>query len=210
MKSALKAVAGLTASVSAAVVLVAIGFGVASVTLTDPGPHKFAHLDAPLWTSAPEVVDVAAQHYERLPALVGEVDVPASGLPDDTMVAGKVIRPDGAPVASAGSEGATGSADASSGPAMQQTADAGGTPGDGAGSAAGAGQGIAGSAAAATTVAMPASYSRATSAGADGAASNVSDHDGWCAARYRSWRPDDNTYQPFDGGPRRACISPYG
>ncbi len=36
VKSALKAVAGLAASVSAAVVLVAVGFGVASVAFTDP------------------------------------------------------------------------------------------------------------------------------------------------------------------------------
>jgi len=26
-----------------------------------------------------------------------------------------------------------------------------------------------------------------------------------CFARYRSYRPDDNTYQPYGGGPRRQC-----
>ncbi|RFB95045.1 BA14K family protein [Rhizobium leguminosarum bv. trifolii] len=29
----------------------------------------------------------------------------------------------------------------------------------------------------------------------------------WCAARYRSYRPEDNTYQPWDG-PRRSCDAP--
>ncbi|PDT02338.1 BA14K family protein [Rhizobium chutanense] len=29
----------------------------------------------------------------------------------------------------------------------------------------------------------------------------------WCAARYRSYRPEDNTYQPWDG-PRRSCETP--
>ncbi|MBB2753321.1 UNVERIFIED_ORG: hypothetical protein GGI57_004031 [Rhizobium aethiopicum] len=29
----------------------------------------------------------------------------------------------------------------------------------------------------------------------------------WCAARYRSYRPEDNTYQPWDG-PRRGCDAP--
>ncbi|OWV73577.1 hypothetical protein ATY76_29980 [Rhizobium sp. R339] len=29
----------------------------------------------------------------------------------------------------------------------------------------------------------------------------------WCAARYRSYRPEDNTYQPWDG-PRRVCQAP--
>ncbi|WP_443216869.1 BA14K family protein [Rhizobium sp. Root708] len=29
----------------------------------------------------------------------------------------------------------------------------------------------------------------------------------WCADRYQSYRPEDNTYQPFDG-PRRSCTRP--
>lgn len=31
------------------------------------------------------------------------------------------------------------------------------------------------------------------------------DHVQACFDRYRSYRPEDNTYQPFDGGPRRQC-----
>lgn len=31
------------------------------------------------------------------------------------------------------------------------------------------------------------------------------DHVADCFARYRSYRPADNTYQPFGGGPRRQC-----
>ncbi|MBB6468756.1 BA14K family protein [Aminobacter carboxidus] len=30
-------------------------------------------------------------------------------------------------------------------------------------------------------------------------------HVDYCFARYRSYRPEDNSYQPFDGGPRRQC-----
>ena len=33
-------------------------------------------------------------------------------------------------------------------------------------------------------------------------------HVGWCAERYRSYRVEDNSYQPFGGG-RRPCTSPY-
>lgn len=29
-----------------------------------------------------------------------------------------------------------------------------------------------------------------------------------CQARYRSYRESDNTYQPFNGGPRRQCDAP--
>jgi hypothetical protein len=32
-----------------------------------------------------------------------------------------------------------------------------------------------------------------------------SDHMSYCSSRYRSYRPQDNTYQPFGGGPRRQC-----
>ncbi|WP_296736505.1 BA14K family protein [Mesorhizobium sp.] len=31
------------------------------------------------------------------------------------------------------------------------------------------------------------------------------DHIDYCYNRYRSYDPSDNTYQPFDGGPRRQC-----
>lgn len=42
------------------------------------------------------------------------------------------------------------------------------------------------------------------------ASAPVGSHEEWCYARYRSYRVDDNSYQPFDGGPRRACSSPFG
>jgi hypothetical protein len=31
------------------------------------------------------------------------------------------------------------------------------------------------------------------------------EHVGYCFSRYRSYRPEDNTYQPYGGGPRRQC-----
>jgi len=33
-------------------------------------------------------------------------------------------------------------------------------------------------------------------------------HAAWCEKRFRSYRPDDNSYRPYGGG-RRPCISPY-
>jgi hypothetical protein len=33
----------------------------------------------------------------------------------------------------------------------------------------------------------------------------TSEHAESCFARYRSYRPEDNTYQPYGGGPRRQC-----
>jgi hypothetical protein len=43
------------------------------------------------------------------------------------------------------------------------------------------------------------------STGADGGTYFTSDHVQYCFSRYRSYRPDDNTYQPHGGGPRRQC-----
>lgn len=34
---------------------------------------------------------------------------------------------------------------------------------------------------------------------------DVEDHTRKCGERYKSYRTDDNTYQPYDGGPRRQC-----
>ncbi|MBN9671279.1 BA14K family protein [Roseibium aggregatum] len=33
-------------------------------------------------------------------------------------------------------------------------------------------------------------------------------HYNWCARKYRSYRPYDNTFQPYQG-PRRSCRSPF-
>ncbi|WP_274628628.1 BA14K family protein [Arvimicrobium flavum] len=44
---------------------------------------------------------------------------------------------------------------------------------------------------------------------ADGMESRVdlpADHVSYCFSRYRSYRPSDNTYQPYGGGPRRECL----
>ena len=44
------------------------------------------------------------------------------------------------------------------------------------------------------------------SASADEVRSQLSpDHIDYCFSRYRSYRPEDNTYQPYSGGPRREC-----
>lgn len=47
-------------------------------------------------------------------------------------------------------------------------------------------------------------------AGASASGDTSGSHDEWCSARYRSYRAGDNSYQPFDGGPRKACQSPFG
>jgi hypothetical protein len=61
--------------------------------------------------------------------------------------------------------------------------------------------------------AEPANFEAADTQGvvaeADGAAQALSaEHVAWCADRYRSYRPRDNSYTPYSGG-RRECTSPF-
>ncbi|ESX92061.1 BA14K family protein [Mesorhizobium sp. LNJC403B00] len=41
--------------------------------------------------------------------------------------------------------------------------------------------------------------------GAGAYAATSGDHVESCFSRYRSYRPEDNSYQPYSGGPRRQC-----
>lgn len=50
----------------------------------------------------------------------------------------------------------------------------------------------------------------AASAATQSAAGSAADHGVWCSARYSSYNPSDDTYQPFGGGARRVCQSPVG
>lgn len=57
------------------------------------------------------------------------------------------------------------------------------------------------------------SYVEANDASMDGYATTYEtdaaqlspDHVDYCFSRYRSYRPEDNTYQPYSGGPRQQC-----
>ncbi|MER8630623.1 MAG: BA14K family protein [Mesorhizobium sp.] len=52
--------------------------------------------------------------------------------------------------------------------------------------------------------AAEASYAEGLGLGAYTAAGD-NDHVASCFSRYRSYRPEDNSYQPYSGGPRRQC-----
>ncbi|AEH87687.1 MULTISPECIES: BA14K family protein [Mesorhizobium] len=52
--------------------------------------------------------------------------------------------------------------------------------------------------------AAEASYAEGPGLGAYAAAGD-DDHVASCFSRYRSYRPEDNSYQPYSGGPRRQC-----
>lgn len=212
----------------------------ASFMLTDYTPHHFAHMDAPLWTDKPVTVDRDAQSLERLPAMVAAADIPAQGpLGVETVFAANAATaPDGtrdpdrstaamgtdtlpAEVASSGEGGmALDTAhvdwcfaryrsyrvedntyqpfDAAGRRACQSPYDDTQTP-----------------VATATNVGDQGLVAQAEPVSAEAVepqvmadAGNVDA--GWCFAQYRSYRAEDNSYQPFDGGPRRQCVPRSG
>lgn len=217
----------------------------ASFVVTDYTPHHFAHMDAPLWTDKPVVVDRSAQALERLPALVAAADVPAQEIPlggEINSVANAV------PPQRSANRGELASLQ-NDDPMMQAEASPMGNGTDG------------------NMIELSAAHIDwcfaqyrsyriednsyqpfdaperrecqspheggmpiADASGTDDAvlpvetaqesmteqqimaeepqmiADSGSVDTGWCFAQYRSYRAEDNTYQPFDGGPRRQCM----
>ncbi|MBZ9797640.1 BA14K family protein [Mesorhizobium sp. ES1-4] len=56
-----------------------------------------------------------------------------------------------------------------------------------------------------TQPAAAVSYVAAGDAASAATTALSADHIDSCFSRYRSYRPDDNSYQPYSGGPRRQC-----
>ncbi|TCR96290.1 BA14K family protein [Rhizobium sp. BK418] len=189
----MKAIASLAFGIASSIGLCVAAGSVASVVLADPGPHTFESLSRPdIWTTKPVRVDVASQHYERIPAVYSSYVTDAPKL----AVASRAEAPaphelEATPIATMSPEHvdwcsnhyrsfdpATNSYRAYSGQTKTCTSPY--------------------SAPLRTAGASPQQHE---SGPADSAAK------AWCAARYQSYRAEDNSYQPFDG-PRRACVAP--
>ncbi|WP_162939562.1 BA14K family protein [Neorhizobium sp. NCHU2750] len=177
------------------VTIVLSGLAAVPQFIADPAPHHFAHLDTPdLWTSAPVVVDPAKETYQRIAGLPVVADVPATD--GDVQVAARAPDRENAPDAGGDQEKTVALQ-----PAVQRIA---GTDANKAFHAESR------EPAASIAATSPGSQSVEQQQSADAGASAPDAHEQWCHERYRSYRPEDNSYQPFDGGPRKACTSPYG
>jgi len=214
------------------------GIYVATYFISEPEPHKFAHLDTPdLWTSTPVRVDETKQAYVRVPGLPIVASLPATDLPDarsgsqnghsaqlvDNTVTGAVETADGQDAGGTAIDPAH--ADwcfaryrsyrvednsyqpFSGGPRRQcespvsrsfQSASASRTT-------AGTGNETVDGSVETVSDAVPSDTAENLTGGTQSRS-----HTEWCLGRYRSYRVEDNSYQPFDGGPRRACQSPFG
>lgn len=157
-------------------------------------PHKFANINASIWTSTPTRVDRTEQALTRepaeLPAQLVAVE-PSSEVraPVDNAIA--VTAPIAAPIQQV-ADTAVSACQARY--KSYRASDNSYQPFDG-GPRRQCDIG-------ATAVNIGDSASPAVAQSVD------QDHQGWCAARYSSYRASDDTYQPFNGTDRRRCMSP--
>lgn len=219
MRSLFSLVLGITM----AVVLFVGGVAAASWILAEPAPHRFAHLDErPLWTNRPVAIDPQTQSFERIAAapvppvfLAMAVDVPDDRKPPVDMASDEATFQnaslDMATTGAIENEPMTTLAGTPHAEWCQSrynsyrlednTYQPYNGPRRSCESPHMAGE-IAPDTARAETVAYSAGAERAM-VQADNS------HVNWCLQRYRSYRLEDNTYQPYNG-PRRACESPFG
>jgi len=192
----MNAVASLTFGIASAVAGCIAAAAVASIVMAESETHQIANLSAPdLWTTSPVRVDPSKQDYQRVAPVYSSYVTDA---PKISVASGK--QDSGSPVTAAAKpalstehltwcsqryrsyDPATNSYRAFSGE-MRSCASP--YPDQDKGQAA--------ITQADTTPDNSAIENQAASA--------------WCAARYQSYRAEDNTYQPFDG-PRRQCQPP--
>ncbi|KQV33020.1 BA14K family protein [Rhizobium sp. Root1204] len=193
----MKAIATLAFGIASSVGACIAAASLASFVMADPQPQEVASLAGPdLWTTSPVRVDLSRQHYQRLPAAYSSYVTEAPKVAAESRQADPLQKKP-QPVRPALStahlqwcveryrsfDPATNSYRSYSGETR--------------------------------TCRSP--YG-ASQPGVDTSVANVDDRDdgesrlnrvdaAWCAARYASYREEDNSYQPY-GGPRRKCVPP--
>ncbi|KAA1176591.1 BA14K family protein [Rhizobium tropici] len=182
MKALASVAFGIVSSVGACVAVASV----ASHVVGDSEPHAFKELAAhDLWTTRPVKVDPRQQHYERIPPLYSSYVIEASA------TTSKAAEDSAHPTPQR--------------PAPQPEL---------------AGEHFAWCAQHHRSFNPTTNFYRSYSGGIRECSSPfqqiVSEADqpvgtkenvrsaAWCAARYKSYRPEDNTYQPWEG-PRRTC-----
>lgn len=206
MKSAIAVLAGF------ATTLLVFGGGIAFAVFyltAKPVPVQQPNLDvASTWTQQAVQVDSAAQDFERLPARpiahAPANDNAASAPAVDPVTTAGIANDDAPEQRPATGEGTAHAEWCANQYRSYDPADDSYTAYSGArrrcvSPHGGQAEGTDGPADSAIVV-SDAAYADRT---ADGFAG--SDHAQSCFDRYRSYRPEDNTYQPFSGGPRRQC-----
>ncbi|MGO7902252.1 BA14K family protein [Rhizobium ruizarguesonis] len=183
----MKAIASVAFGILSSVGACIAAASVASYVVADSEPHTFKELAArDLWTTTPVKVDPREQHYERIPPLYSSYVTEAPTIatskatPDSDRPSTKVQTPQ--PRFSAEHLAWCADRYRSFNPATNSYRSYGGE-----------------------TRACISPFQRIVAEADEGVGTKVNAQAAaWCAARYKSYRPQDNTYQPWEG-PRRSC-----
>lgn len=180
--------------------IVVCGMMAASSFAAPYHPHKFKHLTATIWSTTPVKVDTGTQSYERLAALQ-----PEQSLSQDLALRDPVDEAQ--QQATAGLATSTEVASAPSAAVnvgceqkyrSYRASDNSYQPLDG---------GPRRQCEMAPS-SVPTAASQPAIAPETVADRSIADHQAWCSARYSSYNSADDSYQPFGGGTRKACMSP--
>jgi len=195
LENVMKTITSLACGLACAV---GASLGVASVTAVVEGSDRSASMTmegSDLWTSAPVKIDRSAQTFERIPAVLSTyasapVRTAGTKAPEEQEVAASVSPAASAVPLSADHLRWCASRYRSFNPATNSYRSFSGE--------------VRTCSPPLETTAPVSKYSKGQAARSSFVGERVAT---WCASRYRSYRPEDNTYQPH-GGPRRVCQGP--
>lgn len=179
----LKAIMILMGSLVLFALVFVSGVVITANVIAEPEPHKFANVDTPdLWTAQPKAVDLASQDYERLPSAQSTAAKTGEALktPDGKLLPSNPVDQTTAAMPAAAPAPITSSFDNTVTASIAPEANG-------------------------STLPNPVSGNVNTGAPMQQNSAVPAAQAQSCFARYRSYRVEDNSYQPFDGGPRRQC-----
>ncbi|MBW8791445.1 BA14K family protein [Rhizobium leguminosarum] len=183
----MKAIASLAFGILSSVGACMAAASVASHVVADSKSHTFNDLASrDLWTTTPVKVDLRQQHYERIPPLYSSyvTEAPTFATSKATPDSGRPSTKVQTPQPRVSAEHLAWCADRyrSFDPATNSYRSYGGE-----------------------TRECISPFQRIVAEADEGVGTKVNAQAAaWCAARYKSYRPEDNTYQPWEG-PRRSC-----
>ena len=197
--------------------VIMIGLPLANAFVERPGAHPFQHLnDPPLWTSEPVRIDRMAQAYPREDTVLPDLDTAVA-----SNEAGQFAAPTTRVASDAGAATELASATSATGGLPDahvawcaaryrsyQPEDNTYQPFSGPRRNCVSPDETPSNSVAAVDEEQSADRVEASMPASATTDATLRDHVAWCGARYSSYRPEDNTYQPFSG-PRRICQSPF-
>lgn len=190
----MKAIGSLTFAVASSIGMIVAAGSVASIVLANPETHTLFNISGPdLWTTTPVKIDRSEQNYERLPAVLSTYAINAPKISVASTEKSHAAAPmEVEPTLSSDHLAWCGEKYRSFNPETNTYLSFSGEIR------------VCTSPYGAQDMTARANVPPKDTSSANPVAQSIGT---WCAARYRSYRPEDNTYQSY-AGPRRSCEGP--